>query len=274
MTAVDSNTKWVGVPAPGVSGVSALPAISGGSELQWTAPASNGLLTATLTAEQAAAASGAVGSVYPQLFVDGVRAPIARVPADPTDFLVWGTAPGNKSGSTTAFGYSAAEVDPASWAPPDDPSAMNDVSALVFDAPWAGTPRVITAVDAAATIVHLGLPARPAPLTNTSFLGVKRWAGLNVQTGPLSQGTYRYRTSTRTLTFASGAIRVTDGATAVSFQGLRFAYTATGRVPPQSSYAAPLQAAVEIGPNATDASFVGCAVTHAGANGIQVSRVT
>jgi hypothetical protein len=199
---------------------------------------------------------------------------------------MWGTAPGNKSGSTTAFGYSAVEVDPAAWEPPDDPSALNDVSALVFDAPWAGTPRVITAVDVLATTVHLGLPVRPAPLTNSSFVGVKRWAGLNVQTGSLPSGVYRYRSATRTLTFASGVkpasavvprlntlIRVTDGAMAVSFQGLRFAHTATGRVPPQSSYAAPLQAAVEIGPNATDVNIIGCAVVHTGANGIQVSLV-
>ena len=267
--------------------VSNLPVFSGGSVLKWnevasaTASSQVQILTATLSDAQHAAAMAAHGTTFPQLMVDGVRATVARAPLDLDEYYTWSAAPGNSTGSVWSFGFNTSEVNPSVWAGPNG-SRLDDVTALVYDAPWSCTPRRIGSVDMAKGAVTVLPPAYHAPLTDASYLGVKRWAAHNVQTGELKPGGYRYQTSTKTLTYRGSAtsqavaprldtiVRVTDGATNIVFDGLCFSDSAGGQNPSPASYGPPLQAALEIGPAASAIIVSSCAVVGVGANGVQV----
>eukprot|EP00035_Acanthoeca_spectabilis_P030685 m.10422 g.10422 ORF g.10422 m.10422 type:complete len:779 (+) comp4318_c0_seq1:371-2707(+) len=288
LTEPDSNTAWIGLPADPTVTVSTMPTFSGGSEIQWAEPLAPRkdtdppmepeTLTAVLTLEQDQAARTA-GSVFPQLIVDQTRAPIARVPAQPGTYLSWHTAPGNKTGSTLAFGYDPTEVNPTGWASVGE---IGEVTALVYDAPWSAQPRTISSINPTTPTVALNPPEMHGPLNVGSFVGTKRWVGLNLQTGPLVPGTYRYRSANRTLTYFGNrpasavvprlgtVVRMTNSAGAITFTGLRFAHTASGINPSPASYGPSLQAAIEVGPSAANVAFTACAFQHTGANGLEV----
>jgi hypothetical protein len=238
LTALDSNTSWVGLPAANQSGISALPVLSGGSHLKWrsqkkpsglntvvtTASAANAssqsrsscqLLSATLSDDQHSAALAAHGTVFPQLLVDGHRAPVSRDPLaalqDPSSYYEWTTAraqqasntpPPASGGSRSAFAYDSAAVTPLNWAPADDAGALKDVTAVVFDAPWSAVPQRIQSVNPTTSTVQLVANVSGAPLTSSSFVGTKRWVALNVQAGPLAPGMFRYRTTTQELQYS------------------------------------------------------------------------
>ena len=113
-----------------------------------------------------------------------------------------------------------------------------------------------------------------APLTDASFLGVKRWAVLNTQSGSLAPGAYRHRTAVGELRCAHcGAdtaaaavvprmptlLQTGGGAAGISFTSVRFAHTSTGPGPPQCSHGAPMRAAVELGAGSRNVRLRACA---------------
>ena len=126
-----------------------------------------------------------------------------------------------------------------------------------------------------------------APLTDASFLGVKRWAVLNTQSGSLAPGAYRYRTAVGELRYAHcGAdtaaaavvpriptlLQTGGGAAGISFTSVRFAHTSTGPDPPQYSYGAPMRAAVELGAGSRNIRLRACAFTLLGGDAVSVGH--
>eukprot|EP00040_Diaphanoeca_grandis_P042371 m.264827 g.264827 ORF g.264827 m.264827 type:complete len:883 (-) comp58457_c0_seq1:215-2863(-) len=220
LTAVDSNTTWSGVinsSAAANMSIDDLPVVSGGSKLEWSPISSVPITThhtdrgkkttcQLLTVQllgQAAAQAYHTGLNYPQLYVDGQRARVARAPADALDnsssFYEWHSAMGNASAS--AFSYDATAFDPGMLAPTNDSTALSDVSAFIFDAPWSAVPRRVAAINATSETIQLLSPPLKSPLITTSYVGVKRWVALNVQAGDLAPNTFRYRSSTQTLSY-------------------------------------------------------------------------
>jgi len=270
LTALDSNVAWAGLlpppPPPSAADgrstpllpIDELPVISGGgAQLQWAPTrvpgASRRCRLLTARSCNGPVGAGVVGMVYPQLYVNGERAPVARAPAgalaNPRAYYEWAALPGNAS--TTAFLYNRSDVNPSAWAPANDSDALGDVTALVFDSPWGANPRRIALINASTDTIHLNAPL-VAPLTHSLFLGVKRWVAFNVQAGTLAPNTYRYRSDTATFTYnycgtgemphfsvaptrLATVVRLSDGAANITFTGIRFSHTAVSSDPPTFS---------------------------------------
>ena len=156
LTALDANTSWVGVPDPNRTGVPALAVLSGASPVAWTsstranAPSGCQIITAKLSADQQAAAKMGRGTAYPQLLVNGLRASVARAPSgalqNQQSYFTWSGLGGG--GSASAFAFDGKAATPLQWsAPAADPAALNDITAMVFDAPWSAMPGLIQSID-------------------------------------------------------------------------------------------------------------------------------
>jgi hypothetical protein len=182
-----------------------------------------------------------------------------------------------------------------------------DVTALVFTAPWSAEPRRITSVSINKT-ENIGILSLNAPflknLTSSKLPGVKRWVALNTQSGVLQPGSYRYSSHTQEILFnycssskgirhktsnsdnknnqpnppsafipfanMTTLVRLTDGASGVTFLNISFAHSAVGDQPSSFSYGPAKSGAVEVGPDAANISFEAVSFRGTGNNALQV----
>lgn len=292
LTAADSNAVWSGLPNSSSLGALAaqeLPVISGGGPpLRWTAIGPhNSLSTCTLLTSEAAMGGRDEDFAFPQLFSDGNRVPIATAPAaaltDPTAFYRWQEA--TTGASATTFRFNTSIINSTAWLPAGNASTTEDLTALIFDSPWGANPRRMRSFSGTAGTVELERSLQAA-LSDNMFLGVKRWAVLNVQGGALGPNRYRYSSGSGKITFnfCSNSssepeyavvprlvtiMRVSAGATNISFEGVRFAHSAIPKNIPEFSYGAAQRGAVEVGPNANGVTFASAMFTQVGGNALQ-----
>eukprot|EP00039_Didymoeca_costata_P025599 m.13918 g.13918 ORF g.13918 m.13918 type:complete len:779 (+) comp4953_c0_seq2:339-2675(+) len=297
LTEVDSNTIW----RP-VNNTAPLPLISGGVPLQWTESASKtpykGPTCTILTARDVLAprtsSPGIKGMQYPQLYIDGTRASIARSPnnglSDPSSFFEWLPVRGATANNIT-FAYNSSQVNPTAWVNATSGDILQDVTLLIGIAPWTLAPRRLQAIDTQHGTITLtdGVHTR---FTSQAFLGVKRLIALNTQDGSLSPGSYRYNSASRTITYnyctnntaeisslpkayvptpgLETIVRFTGEVSNVTFLSVKFAHSAVGNNPSSYSYGPAETGAVEVGENASSISFMGVGVSCTGNNGIQL----
>ena len=270
LTSLDSNTAWIGntTSDPG-SNEEVL--ISGGVVVQWNDNKINNahykhdtravaarerdtdcqLLVASNIDPPVSENAATIG--FPQLYVGTNRAPVSRMPENALlehdAYFQWHAA---SEPSNQAFGYNASEVDPSVWGHGNQ-ADLEDITIRVFVAPWTAEPVRVETVNTSNAEVTLKTPAQTV-LDESAFLGVKRWVALNTPIATVvsaAPGAYRYNSTSRTVTYnyctqstdndlpeafvpvpgLATLIRLTSGAKEVSFQGVKFAHTATGAVP-------------------------------------------
>eukprot|EP00658_Telonema_sp_P-2_P013578 TRINITY_DN15144_c0_g1_i12.p1 TRINITY_DN15144_c0_g1~~TRINITY_DN15144_c0_g1_i12.p1 ORF type:complete len:764 (+),score=122.43 TRINITY_DN15144_c0_g1_i12:203-2494(+) len=283
LSALDSYVSWRSLSEPAL--------ISGGQGVEWSSSTlmQTGCRRFVASNVPPNAGRSAVGSVFPELYVDGVRARITRAPTgallDRSAFYEWQSAekPSNRS-----FGYGRSSVHPESWV--GNGTILSDISVVTFSAPWSAEPRRLEAVDSQRKELTM-MSGLSSTLKNTSFVGVRRWAALNIQSGEMSNGEYLYASQARELVYVScngtsspsgviptqnltTLVRLTDGCTGVSFSSLILAHSAAGANPSSFSYGPAESGAVEIGPDASNVTLAGLKLRSIGNNAVQVMHRT
>lgn len=283
LTALDSNTTWQ--PWPGTPhSPRDLPTFSGGVSLDWR-PTTSTQGRCRLFNARFPPNIGKAGRayIYPQLFVNGERAEITRLPV--SGFYYWSPVhpPWNASRS---FAVNLSTVDPSQWADltgnkSDD---MSDVSLVVSPAPWSFVARRWKTVSPAGVIS--ATTAFDVALDGHKLPGAKRFYVVNVQRGPIAPGAYRYSSrdgGVITLNYCGSdapsavlpdsdivtLLRITDDARNITFDSVKFSHTPSGHNPSSYSYGPAESGAVEVS-SAVYITFRACSFTHLGANGFQL----